>query len=132
MRAQVFEMSLQFTVELSPEWRQYNITSFKQFVTYRDLHTHLWQTWSTPACDHPNEFRPEIPVKLGPDAAALLGWSCTGEISRPYPERILVLSRGDARVRWLGIKGGFLGRLLQSEAKERRCCVQRTVVMNAR
>ena len=108
-RAQEFEATIYFSVEPLSELRQHlDVSSWQQAIWYGKLQKSLWNTHSTPYCDHPKLSEPGL-MKLGPDAAALMGFSPFSEDSADdeigvYPERIIIyLSRGDARIRWLAI-----------------------------
>lgn len=115
-RTQDFEACVLVSGDPSPEWRQHPSVSSSQDVSrYGSMHDSLWQTFQTPCCDHPRVSAPG-PTKLGPDAAALLGFSICGEQAvydkthEPYPERIIIyLTRGDARIRWLLIHNAGAG-----------------------
>lgn len=130
-RSQEFESSLYFKVEPSSEWyRQMTerITMIDDVTSYRAMHDSLWQTFLTPECEHEVLPRIEKPVKLGPDAVVLMGWSNALELMQPFPERILiVLTRSDPRLRWLAIVSGALGRGIEPTYREMmlrspKCC----------
>jgi hypothetical protein len=116
-------MALYFLVDLSLEWRKYEgVEPLEELIGYREMHHSLWQTFSTPPCGHhPAEevYNTRHAVKLGPDAATLLGWSNALESLRPYPERILIyLTRGQPRIRWLAIEKSVLGRHVDDKHRE--------------
>ncbi|KAI4122401.1 MAG: hypothetical protein LQ347_006510, partial [Umbilicaria vellea] len=78
-RAQDFEACVFVSVEPSPEWRQHSgISPWQEVIHYGYMQNHLWDSFTTPCCDHPRTSNPE-PIKLGPDAATLLGFSPYGE-----------------------------------------------------
>ena len=104
-----FEMSLHFVVEPGPhsELHQFGFRPFKDWTYCRSMQMDIWETFLTPPCDHQPETCPKTPLKLGPEAVAILGWSNGGEgtQSGPYTQRIVIfLTRGDARVRWLAVR----------------------------
>lgn len=106
-----FECTIYLSVEPSPEWRQYpGVAPWQEMIKYRKMQRCLWDTHSTPYCDHSKVSQPE-PTKLGPDAVALMGFDSFHESGESYPERILIyLTRGDARIRWLAIGNADCGR----------------------
>jgi hypothetical protein len=133
VQSQEFELTLYYTVVPTPEWCQYRVSPFEAFTSYRAMQDSLWQTFSTEACEHGRLNHdtvqyPSTSVKLGPDAAALLGWSTAGEILQPWPERILILlTRGERHIRWLAIISAVRGRGLETNYREvmlrtRDCC----------
>ena len=116
-RTQEFEASVYLSVEPSPEWRQHpGVSPWQQVIRYGTMHESLWNTHSTPYCDHPRVSEPK-PTKLGPDAVALMGSTYSSESDAQnethelYPERIIIyLTRGDARIRWLAIENAAFAR----------------------
>lgn len=62
------------------------------WTTYRSMHYQLWETFGTPPCEHEPEIAMKVPLELGPDAIAILGWSNAGENldSGPYPQKIVI------------------------------------------
>ena len=108
-RSSQFEMCLHFVVEPGPhsELHQFGFRPFKDWASCRSMQKNIWETFLTPPCDHQPETCPKTPLKLGPEAVAILGWSNGGEgtESGPYTQRIVIfLTRGDARVRWLAVQ----------------------------
>ena len=106
-----FSLSVNYTVKPLLEWRQ-QIKSQQELITdafsYRDMHNLLWLTFPTTDCHHSQRTQLK-PVKLGPDAAVILGWKNDFEHSTNgyelLPERILIfLTRGDAAVRWFAVR----------------------------
>ena len=118
-----FEMSIIMVVEpgKDSELLQFDFQPIKDWTYHRYMHDQIWETFTTPPCDHQPEARPSKPLNLGPEAVAILGWS-TGEATRggPYTQRILIfLTRGDSRVRWLAVRNATgLGTPFGSEAPE--------------
>ena len=118
-----FEMSIIMVVEpgKDSELHQFDFQPIKDWTYHRYMHEQIWETFTTPACDHQPEARPKKPLNLGPEAVAILGWS-TGEAMHggPYTQRILIfLIRGDSRVRWLAVRNATgLGTPIGSEAPE--------------
>lgn len=115
-RTQDFEACVLVSVEPSPEWRQHpGVAPWQEVIYYGGMQEDLWETFTAPCCDHPRVANPG-PTKLGPDAAALLGFGTRGEACvrqepEVYPERIIIyLTRGDSRIRWLAIKHAASGR----------------------
>jgi hypothetical protein len=118
-RAQEFELTLYYPIKPSAEWCTYKITpntepsrspeivsTFEECCGFREMQAKLWQTYSTPdyICTHPVLHEIEEPIKLGPDAITLLGWSNVRELIQAWPQRILILlTRGDRHIRWLAI-----------------------------
>jgi len=107
-RSQEFEATVYFSLEPSPEWQQRMrdtvVTACDDIAGYRGMNDKLWLTHSTSPCGHPVQVRFETPIKLGPDAVALIGYSSAFEAIEPCPERVLIfLTRSDPRIRWLAI-----------------------------
>jgi hypothetical protein len=107
---QKFEHSIHITVKPSAEWQDRGaVEEIDGLAAYRIMQDSLWTTYVTPECEHmlnsDENWKEPKEIKLGPDAAALLGWSNAIELIRgPCPERILIyLTRGDRHVRWLAI-----------------------------
>jgi len=133
VQSQEFELTLYYSVVPTPEWRQYQVTPFEAFTGCRAMQESLWQTFSTEDCEHGGINHgtiqnPSIPIKLGPDAVALLGWSTAGEVLQPWTERILImLTRGERHIRWLAIIKATMGRGLEARYREvmlrtKGCC----------
>jgi hypothetical protein len=127
-----FELSLRFTVDVSrePTFRPFSMqsSSYEDWVTCRSMHRVLWETFSTPPCEHQFQINPEIPLNLGLDALAIKGWSNMAESSSygPYPHRIVIfLTRGDARLRWLAVRNAVEG-LNAPEMEDKREAMLRT------
>jgi hypothetical protein len=153
-RVQEFESTIFFSIEPSPEWRKQRdlprsgksrletspeaasaslecVSAFEEVGGYREMQTRLWQAFLTPndICTHVISDQVERPVKLGPDAVALLGWSNIEEYSQSeYPQRILIfLTRGDSRIRWLAVLTNIrnanpIGRLREIMLRTLSCC----------
>lgn len=71
----------------------------------------LWLTFSTTFCGYPpNE--PQTPTKLGPEAAAVMGWKMDQDDLQNIPERVIIyLTKGEPRIRWLAARAAIvLGR----------------------
>ena len=106
-RTEEFELFIVLHVSLNPEWRKHvdtDVTTFQEFITCGNMHRILCQTFLTSACDHDQYNLPQS-VKLGPDAATILGWMHDDGQEEPCTERVLIyLTRGDAKIRWLALK----------------------------
>jgi hypothetical protein len=117
-----FESALYFSVQPSREWCGHKmeswyrdsgsggssemVSAFEDSSGYRQMQARLWRTYSTPddICTHSTTDQGERSIKLGPDAAVLLGWTNPLEFIRPLPQRILIfLTRGDRHIRWLAV-----------------------------
>ncbi|KAL9618984.1 MAG: hypothetical protein Q9160_006378 [Pyrenula sp. 1 TL-2023] len=142
--AEEFEPSIMCSIEPSPEWRKFpGVKDLREIVSYRELHEGLWQTHATPSCKHhpPREAaKIKSIVKLGPDAAAVLGYKYLETSSlrsvvdhsetmsaQGSPEKILVvLSLGQADIRWLTILGNHIyqkvGKYRTSMLRTENCC----------
>lgn len=116
IRPRRFEMILIMTIEESPDGdtnlNQHDIKRLEDWISCRSMHSHIWETFQTPSCNHEVEIvKPGIPLNLGPDARAVVGWCNEAESldSGPYPQRVLVfLTRDDARARWLAVSQATL------------------------
>lgn len=115
-RVHQIEMNLAFVVEptLHSLLRQFDVqlSPVKDWTTYRSMHCQIWETFSTPPCEHQPEIGPKVPLTLGLDAITILGWSNAAEASStgPYPHRIVIfLTRSDARIRWLAVRNATVG-----------------------
>ena len=109
--AEAFEHSMYYSVTPKPEWREHGREPNQQFSHCRNMQAMLWETFATAACDHsPNDSKG--PVKLGMDAAAVLGWKNDQEKIEEITERFLIcLTKGEPRIRWLAAQTSvFLGR----------------------
>ena len=107
-RDKAFQHVNSYRVNPKPEWRR---EPFRAFTSCRQMQRMLWQTFSTAACDHPLHDS-QKPIKLGVDAAAVMGWKNDEEEIQKIPERFLIcLTKGEPRIRWLAtITSVFLGR----------------------
>ena len=106
-----FEHSMYYSVTPKQEWREHGREPHQQFSYCRNMQTMLWETFATAACDHSlNESK--SPIKLGMDAAAVLGWRNDQEKIEEVTERFLIcLTKGEPRIRWLAAQTSiFLGR----------------------
>lgn len=132
-QSQEFELTLYCSVLPTPEWRQYQVTPFEDVTGCRAMQDSLWQTFSTERCEHggtrDKTIRdPSTPIKLGPDAAALLGWSTAGELLKPWPEKVVImLTRGERQIRWLAVIKAVMMRGIETNYREtmlrtRDCC----------
>ena len=109
--AEAFEHSMYYRVTPRPEWREYDREPSQVFSSCRLMQVLLWETFTTAACDHPLD-NSKKPIKLGVDAAAVLGWKNNQGKIEEITERILIcLTKGEPRVRWLAAHSSiFLGR----------------------
>jgi hypothetical protein len=121
-QAKEFAAFIYVSVQPSPEWRQHMTTpidSFDEFTSYRAMNDSLWRTFSTPSCNHSEVEHYERPVKLGPDAIVLTGWSNAFEVLEACPERVLIFqTRSSLAIRWLAVKAGTRGRLVMPHRRE--------------
>lgn len=109
--AEAFEHSMYYSVTPKQEWREHGREPHQQFSYCRKMQAMLWETFTTSACDHSlNDSK--RPIKLGMDAAAVLGWSNDQEKIEAVTERFLIcLTKGEPRIRWLAAQSSvFLGR----------------------
>jgi hypothetical protein len=114
-QAEEFEHNSYFLVDPEQEWRREGdgVEAFEHATGFRVMQDNLWQTFSTPKCRHyelhggfgPTNTSGQA-IKLGPDAAALIGLSPSPEEeSDPIPEKILIyLTVGRPDIRWLAIE----------------------------
>jgi hypothetical protein len=109
-----FGLAIETAHQILPEWRNLvpdKLTEKKYtYHGYRQMHERLWDTPLTPECSHTRagedrRKRTRSPTKLGPDAAAVIGW-CVDEIDDgKKPEKILVLlTNDDPHLRWLALR----------------------------
>ncbi|KAI9723888.1 MAG: hypothetical protein M1828_004007 [Chrysothrix sp. TS-e1954] len=83
-------------------------SDFEEIGGYRDMLAKLWGTHTTPddCCTHSSSCNQDDEVqgrqvKLGPDAAAVVGFS---EPPEPLPQKVLIyLTRGEKHLRWLAV-----------------------------
>ena len=106
--SQHFELALLMKVEPTKHsvLYQFGFQSLEVAISCRVMHEQVWETYTTPSCDHQPESAPSNALKMAPDALAIMGWNNGGDNleSGPYPQRVLVLlSRGDPRLRWLAV-----------------------------
>ena len=109
--AEAFEHSMYYSVIPKQEWREHGREPNQLFSHCRRMQVVFWETFATAACDHPPNDSSR-PVKLGMDAAAVLGWTNDQEKIEEIPERFLIcLTKGEPRIRWLAAQSSvFLGR----------------------
>ncbi|KAL8751805.1 MAG: hypothetical protein Q9199_006175 [Rusavskia elegans] len=99
--AQAFQHALYFRVNPKQEWREHGREPFQQFSNCCGMQNMLWESFTTAPCDHPLS-NSEGPVKLGMDAAAVLGWMNVEDKIWQVTERFLIcLTKGEPSVRWL-------------------------------
>ncbi|KIW89581.1 uncharacterized protein Z519_09737 [Cladophialophora bantiana CBS 173.52] len=101
-----FQITLAIAFQSVPEWQNCGGSkSFKERMRHSEMHENLWNTHLTPKCSHRHRNeRKQANIKLGPDAAAVLGFSERHTHDEILPERIIILlTKGDAYVRWLAI-----------------------------
>ena len=134
-RPQRFEMMLIMTVtptKHSP-LEQFGMQPEQDTISYRSMHNNVWETYVTPACDHPSQTPSKTALQLAPDAIAIWGWSNAAEAqeSGPYPQRVVIfLTRGDPRVRWLAVHNAIrtgpaeLCDRREAMLRSRDCCDQ--------
>lgn len=109
--AQAFEHSMGTRVHPKAEWSRRGPEPFHTFSFCRCMQRILWLTFSTTFCGHPpNE--PQTPTKLGPEAAAVMGWKMDQDDLQNIPERVIIyLTKGEPRIRWLAARAAVvLGR----------------------
>ena len=109
--AQAFEHSMYYRVTPKQEWREHGREPYQSFSYCRDMQTRLWQTFTTVTCDH-SLYDSKKPIKLGMDAAAVLGWRNDQDDIDEVTERFLIcLTKGEPRIRWLAAESSIsLGR----------------------
>ena len=110
-RSQSFEQTVFYRVTPHQEWRDIGHEPYQTFTQCRSMQSKLWETFTTVPCDHPPDD-PKVPIKLGMDAAAVLGWMTDqGEIEEVTERFLICLTKGDPRIRWLATNSSiFLGR----------------------
>ena len=106
--AQAFEHSMYFHITPNQEWREYGREPYHIFSHCRSMQTVLWETFRTAACDHSlNDSK--TPIKLGMDAAAVLGWLADQEKIEEVTERFLIcLTKEEPRIRWLAAQSSVV------------------------
>lgn len=146
-RAREFELTLHYSITLSSEWRHHVIASVgsgtesnsdpSEYFSkvedsngFRAMQAYLWHTYLTPddICAHQVLQEVQESTRLGPNAAALLGWDKVEEIVRqePWPQRILVLlTRGNRHIRWLAMASSVDN--LMYPSSRRRLCMLRSL-----
>lgn len=99
--AQAFEHSMYYSVIPKQEWREHGREPNQQFSHCRMMQAKLWETFATAACDHSlNDSK--RPIKLGMDAAAVMGWmNDQGKIEEITERFLICLTKGEPRIRWL-------------------------------
>ncbi|KAI4250070.1 MAG: hypothetical protein L6R40_000242 [Gallowayella cf. fulva] len=109
--AQAFQHAIYYRVNPKQEWRERGREPFQVFSYCCGMQNMLWETFTTAPCDH-SLSDSRGPVKLGMDAAAVLGWSSNQDAIEEVKERFLIcLTKGEPGVRWLAAKSSiFLGR----------------------
>lgn len=120
---QEFEMTFFYSVELGAEWKtSAKIAKFEHLSSCRDMLYSIWETFLTKPCSHEEFFAlPRSSARLGPEAAAVLGWRETTEDMSRQPERILVfLTRGNPHARWLAVTGQSSDRMIM--LRTATCC----------
>lgn len=113
-RQQGFGLSIRTLHHTSQELRESSQGQVPEIVDYVDgyraMHECLWNVWLTPFCSHApiSGHEPEAlqnPTKLGPDAAAVLGWRTHEDLGVIEPEKVLILlTRNDPKLRWHAIQ----------------------------
>ena len=95
--AQAFEHSMYYSVTPKQEWREHGREPNQPFSHCRNMQSMLWETFATAACEHPpNDSKRS--VKLGMDAAAVLGWKNDQEKIEEITERFLIcLTKGETQ-----------------------------------
>lgn len=109
--AEAFEHSMCYSVTPKQEWREHGRKQGQIFSSCRSMQAMLWESFETAACGHSlNESK--SPIKLGMDAAAVLGWRNDQEKIEEVTERFLIcLTKGEPRIRWLAAQSSiYLGR----------------------
>ena len=119
--SQDFECSVALAVKPEPELVKVAGTEpFENIIGYRQMHVALWRVYSTSACEHYDPSQSETqPIRLGPDAVAILGWCAARSPSTPLPQRILVLStKGDSGLRWLAVMEALVGTTISADPEQ--------------
>lgn len=112
--AQAFQHAMYYRVKPNQEWREHGCEPFQQFFTCRSMQSILWESFTTAPCDHSSNDL-EGPVKLGMDAAAVLGWTRMSDQSEQITERFLIcLTKGEPGVRWLAARSSIVERRLNA------------------
>ena len=107
---QEFELTLHLTFALCAEWQSRGADpKISEINGYRRMHDRLWNAFVTPECQHSslNQKEQREKIKLGPDAAALLGYDRGFEVDGEgsEPEKVWVLlTKGDRYLRWTAIE----------------------------
>ena len=102
-----FECQLILNVEPSAEWSRVQGTMpSEEVISYRQMQFTLWRTYSTPRCFHTFdasiasfESARAVPLKLGPDAVAILGW--TNAVPACAQRIVIFSTKGEPGVRWI-------------------------------
>jgi hypothetical protein len=69
------------SVKPMAEWTSHGAEPYVATTNFHYMRNSLWLTYSTTGCDHPSTAGKAIsPVKLGPETAAMLGWSNLKEV----------------------------------------------------
>ena len=104
-----FEHTIYYWVKAFEEWKKHTeVSGFEEVGGFREFHESVWQTFSTPRCNHCSHIQREskrrkAKSKLGSDAAAIIGWS--EQNSSPVLRRIIIFpTKGDKNIRWLAVK----------------------------
>ncbi|EXJ73847.1 uncharacterized protein A1O5_03609 [Cladophialophora psammophila CBS 110553] len=101
-----FQITLVVTFQTVPEYQNCGGSqSFQEYFRYSQMHENLWNTYLTPECGHRHKDEAEqTKIKLGPDAAAVLGFSESHTLEETLPERIVILlTKGNPYGRWNAI-----------------------------
>ena len=99
--AQAFEYSMCHLVTPKQEWREHDCKPRQVFSYCRMSQKMLWETFTTAPCDHSLDDS-KRPIKLGMDAAAVLGWKLDQDKIAEVTERFQIcLTKGEPGIRWL-------------------------------
>ncbi|KAH7068945.1 hypothetical protein BKA63DRAFT_520351 [Paraphoma chrysanthemicola] len=102
-----FELKIQVDIRHPlPRWEK---RAWREKLGCRAMHDALWRVFFTPPCKCPHMSDPSLPslptqkeIKLGPDAAAILGWSHTKGM-RCSEKIIIYLTLGNCHLRWVAL-----------------------------
>ena len=146
--AESFSHVFHYNFNTCPDWRIHILKktqSFTECQSYWNMHVGIWTTYSTTECTHQPKNSP-TPIKLGPDAAAVLGWRNEKEVHERLPEPVLIyLTRGVPEARWSAISQAVnIGRdpnkpkhlrrevMLRTEERCEKCALEQTIAMGTR
>ncbi|KAI4184968.1 MAG: hypothetical protein L6R41_004403 [Letrouitia leprolyta] len=127
-----FFLSIRLDVFETPGPDQSEPQKLELFCGYRNLHTCIWITHTTPPCDHPNKSLPLARLGTEVVAGTSLNWRNEGEEPveeltdldfSEVPQRICIcLTKGDARARWLAVNEGALSTRRRTMLRGQHTC----------